>query len=542
MATLQITVSDVTTVLGVTEAVTVISTQVTGIQGPSGQGVPVGGTTNQVLAKASATNYDTQWVNAGGGGGSGTVTSITATAPLTGGVITTSGTIGLDQSNLAKLTANTFNAGQTIESTGNASLVLNAGSVGTVGNQVSFVDFKIDGTLKGNIATNEGTANTPLEINSATSNNVIMANGGGNVGIGKTPTTKLDVNGTVNATSFTGSGLSLTGIPKLTTSNAFTSNQFMAGNITVDNGNGAIILDASTGSITLDTGSLTVLNSILSSGTITGAVLESIGSLKLGPGAGANRATFSAAAITANRAITVPDKDITIAGAGANTDITSLTALTTATATGAITGGTLKVGTGAGNVTLSPTGLTAARAVTFPDKDITIAGAGANTDITSLTGLTTALSTAQGGTGVTAASTGTGGAVLSTSPTITGAVNSLGFSTQATPSTQTWTGGVTATLAVGTISNRIFNIRSTDVTGAGTLTTPTAALTNTNVLTGANNTAIDFSIVNASAFTVTVALGTGYTAVGSLVINANTSAQYRIYKVSTTAMVLVRLA
>lgn len=39
----------------------------TGAQGPAGQGVPVGGTTGQVLAKASATNYDTEWVTAGGG-------------------------------------------------------------------------------------------------------------------------------------------------------------------------------------------------------------------------------------------------------------------------------------------------------------------------------------------------------------------------------------------------------------------------------------------------------------------------------------------
>jgi hypothetical protein len=36
-----------------------------------GQGVPVGGTTGQVLAKASATDYDTEWVDESAGGGSG---------------------------------------------------------------------------------------------------------------------------------------------------------------------------------------------------------------------------------------------------------------------------------------------------------------------------------------------------------------------------------------------------------------------------------------------------------------------------------------
>jgi hypothetical protein len=33
-----------------------------GIQGPTGQGVPSGGTTGQLLAKASNTDYDTEWV------------------------------------------------------------------------------------------------------------------------------------------------------------------------------------------------------------------------------------------------------------------------------------------------------------------------------------------------------------------------------------------------------------------------------------------------------------------------------------------------
>lgn len=43
-----------------------------GPQGPAGadgEGVPVGGTAGQVLAKASATDYDTEWVEQSGGGG-----------------------------------------------------------------------------------------------------------------------------------------------------------------------------------------------------------------------------------------------------------------------------------------------------------------------------------------------------------------------------------------------------------------------------------------------------------------------------------------
>ncbi len=41
--------------------------------GPAGTGVPAGGTTGQVLAKNSNTDYDTEWVTGGGGGGSGDV-------------------------------------------------------------------------------------------------------------------------------------------------------------------------------------------------------------------------------------------------------------------------------------------------------------------------------------------------------------------------------------------------------------------------------------------------------------------------------------
>ena len=46
----------------------------TGATGATGAGVPVGGTTNQVLAKASATNYDTAWVTP--------IQSVTGTSPV----------------------------------------------------------------------------------------------------------------------------------------------------------------------------------------------------------------------------------------------------------------------------------------------------------------------------------------------------------------------------------------------------------------------------------------------------------------------------
>ena len=69
---------------------------ITVAQGQPGVGVPAGGTSGQVLAKVSNTDYDTYWVTGGGGGGSGTVTSITPAADNgSGTAITTIGTISV---------------------------------------------------------------------------------------------------------------------------------------------------------------------------------------------------------------------------------------------------------------------------------------------------------------------------------------------------------------------------------------------------------------------------------------------------------------
>ncbi len=44
-------------------------TGATGAAGAAGEGVPIGGTTGQVLAKNSNTNFDTEWVDNTGGSG-----------------------------------------------------------------------------------------------------------------------------------------------------------------------------------------------------------------------------------------------------------------------------------------------------------------------------------------------------------------------------------------------------------------------------------------------------------------------------------------
>src|SRR6476646_1664261 len=59
-------------------------TGATGPAGSNGVGVPTGGTTNQVLAKTSNTDYATAWVNAASGSGSVTnVSSADSNATVT---------------------------------------------------------------------------------------------------------------------------------------------------------------------------------------------------------------------------------------------------------------------------------------------------------------------------------------------------------------------------------------------------------------------------------------------------------------------------
>lgn len=51
-----------------------------GTNGTNGVGVPAGGTTNQVLAKNSNTDYDTEWITPAGGGTAGITRSIVVTS------------------------------------------------------------------------------------------------------------------------------------------------------------------------------------------------------------------------------------------------------------------------------------------------------------------------------------------------------------------------------------------------------------------------------------------------------------------------------
>ena len=69
MSDINVTVQDQIVEIDVIDTPVIVEvTNSPGQQGPAGVGVPVGGTTGQVLAKTSATNYATAWVNPSGGG------------------------------------------------------------------------------------------------------------------------------------------------------------------------------------------------------------------------------------------------------------------------------------------------------------------------------------------------------------------------------------------------------------------------------------------------------------------------------------------
>lgn len=88
------TVELVTETIGADVVISEVTVVGTVPVGPAGPGVPAGGTTGQVLSKASDTDYDTGWTTpSGGGGGGGAVDSVNGE---TGVVVLTAAEVGAD--------------------------------------------------------------------------------------------------------------------------------------------------------------------------------------------------------------------------------------------------------------------------------------------------------------------------------------------------------------------------------------------------------------------------------------------------------------
>ena len=86
-----------------------------------------------------------------------------------------------------------------LQGQGNTVLNLNAGyTEDPGGNQQARVDFRVNNQALGDISVRNGSSTAPLHLNYSSTNNIILAYGGGDVGIGiSNPDGKLDVNGNV---------------------------------------------------------------------------------------------------------------------------------------------------------------------------------------------------------------------------------------------------------------------------------------------------------------------------------------------------------
>ena len=127
-----------------------------GPQGPVGAGVAAGGTTGQVLIKASNTNYDTTWTDAG----AGTVYSVNASGStgisVTGGPITGAGTLTITNTAPDQVVSLTGGGTTTITGTYPNFTISSADStVGTVTSVNMTVPTGL--TISGNPITSAGT-------------------------------------------------------------------------------------------------------------------------------------------------------------------------------------------------------------------------------------------------------------------------------------------------------------------------------------------------------------------------------------------------
>lgn len=127
-----------------------------------------------------------------------------------------------------------------------------------------------------------------------------------------------------------------------------------------------------------------------------------------------------------------------------------------------------------------------------------------------------------------------------------GNVNEIKISVQSTPTAKT----TSATLTAAELATGIITVNQAGGAGS-TLTLPTGALMDAAFSNMKTDSSFDFSVINIStvdAEDATIAVGTGWTLVGDVVVNAKsastipTSGLFRARKTGTATWTLYRLA
>jgi hypothetical protein len=212
-------------------------------------------TNNQVLAYDSATSLWKNATNAPDG-----VTSITATAPLTGGTITSTGSIGLDQtalsitkSQVSDFTSGTVTSASTAQQAGTAVYAVNSGTAvyaTTSGTAVYSVNSGTAVTISGSITksqVSDFTSGTVAQAdNATTSGTAVFATTSGTATYATNSGTAVFATNASTAVSVSGSAITQSQVVNLVsdlanTAKLNTANTFSVGGHVINNSGTAIV-------------------------------------------------------------------------------------------------------------------------------------------------------------------------------------------------------------------------------------------------------------------------------------------------------------